>query len=658
MPYRNSFARATIAFTVLFALVHSSDSQTTTVSLAPSRTEFPSISPTTTSVAPSSTTSDWICQDYDDPFFPYLCYNLNEPGYGMEEAFVQHVVNKREYQILPLFLCRTGTLTNDQPNIDDCDRTCYIQITYPDTVSEICASCAIDGDALIYDCRNTLPTVEEQQDKDICGARNVDRVCGDYIHWTCIPEGYGYACVNLNRDFNSDHSAFPFDRVKDSQTILYCADDISGLDTSFCEEPACNIVDTVNPLACSSCSVLSQDSLSPYRFEYNCELFENMTCPILDSNGTCVEKVEEPFQQGKIRGIDSGSDASNSEDKWTWTIESVGPTAFNVISDLIGYLTHFILATALAMAHPLLLTLQLTNTPRKRVPLKAMGNTPGNMFQAFQTASWLSWSLPAILLLLMIMLADFAHTIADSGLSFVETAVQGIPEPVLVLGRNSGQRNADRLMKMAGDPPITRTAAFKVASEEGRSQTGGKQTTLESSFVSAVSLIARGESPFTKVAPVPMAETVGFGGVPDFDVFYMPDDTPIAALDFDIPLTCESLELAEIEEVMTGFPVFDKPIYNTARVPNCTFSNARESGIFPGASGRVEIVEHLWYSSIAPTLQADGTGKGILLRKGNETFQEFVASPEQKKLARDREDWKRGRVIDAFDSLEVGNLTV
>ena len=632
------------------------------LSLIPS--EFPSVAP--------SAASDFVCVERgpDYPSFPYICYPRNiASNYGVDERLVESIGlndSNNTDSIYPLFVCRTNILADDIPNSEDCDSFCLLQYA-PATGTKSCSSCSLVGTELVYDCRNVI----DASDNNVavatpsCAARNSEGVCGDFVHWQCFPQGLGYGCVNNNRawlDAGAD-PVFPFDNVSNSQVTLFCASDMSGLPTSACEQPKCNIGRTEPTMACGSCQVLANKNDthptrdSPYDFAYDCESFPNLTCPILDKAGNCINRVYENETNNNIRGISFPEDTSNEEDtgSWTWTIINIDPTTFNVLSDLVGYVTRILFGIAMATFFPVLMAWQLKTTP---VPVQALWPAPGDFFLAIKSLRLFACSLPAIVLVVVLFFGDFCHTLADLGFDFVDQSEPGPMQPILKISGTTEGRNMARALDTSGDPGLARTTATNVAIEDGRVNESREQTALRTSFLSATTLIARGSSPFVLEAPRPWRETLNFGGI-WCNTFFMPDDSPVAVLEEEIPLDCSSTELAAIPEAMFGFPVYDEPIYNTALVPNCTFTGIRSSGVFGRELGFAEIVEHIDYTGIAPDIDGIDTGEGILLRRANETFQKFTLTPSQKLLARDRDDWKTGRVVDdAFDGLEIGNVTI
>lgn len=153
--------------------------------------------------------------------------------------------------------------------------------------------------------------------------------------------------------------------------------------------------------------------------------------------------------------------------------------------------------------------------------------------------------------------------------------------------------------------------------------------------------------------------TLSYGGVPDFVSFFEANNGALTSLNNEIPLNCSSSEpMAEFEQVNDGVQPFDAAVRHTAWIPNCTFSGLRESGIYPGPiTGSAVILEQASLAGIF-TEEMNNRGKEIRLRNGTDFFQEFQVSPASKQLARDRQDWTRGRVISEVDGMMIGNITI
>mmetsp|Transcript_11374 Transcript_11374/g.23323 ORF Transcript_11374/g.23323 Transcript_11374/m.23323 type:complete len:925 (-) Transcript_11374:431-3205(-) len=673
--------------------------------LAPSSAPsvFPSLGTVVATEAPTAIPSNFTCVDSTNPTFPNICYPKDlTAGYGVAPIFTDYLQyleaetngNGGPQFFLPIFGCRTKVLTDDRPNTVDCDSLCVLQYSAFDTV-QFCTACALVGTELVYDCRNLLESFSNLDDEEramgqitnkvvdttndqavACAARDYRGVCGDYNHWYCVPWELGVACEFSNRPWVKQDPVFPFDNVSEiSQLTVYCLEDITGLDLSFCQRPRCILISTNPARACASCRVLSggkddddvvvgepnrnQTNESPYDFAYTCEDFPSLSCPILDDTGACSQGiVYENETNYNIAGIPSlQKTAEESSGGWTWTITRISPTAFNVLSDIFGYITRVLFGVAFATIYPLLLTWQVRYL-KKPVPVNALGSEPGDVFQSASLIRLFAWSLPAIIMSLLLLIADFSHSLANAGFDAVGNPVAGSTEPVFLISNTTQGRNFARSISTSGDPKIARTTAVNaIFAEEGKVNESREQTALRNNFFSATTFIARGSSPFVEEAIRPWRESLRFGGV-FFNTWWMPDDSPIAAMNREIPMTCASLDLAEIEEVMFGFSTYDNPIHHTALLPNCTFNGPRSSGIFQDVE-MVEIVEYARFVGITPALDGPDTGEEILLQRANESFQIFSLSHSQKKLARDRVDWKQGRIVeDAFDTLEIGNVTI
>jgi len=98
----------------------------------------------------------------------------------------------------------------------------------------------------------------------------------------------------------------------------------------------------------------------------------------------------------------------------------------------------------------------------------------------------------------------------------------------------------------------------------------------------------------------------------------------------------------------------DPPVNFTSWVPNCIFSGIRQSGIY-SAEEVLEEAEILEFAfTIDGYLEPEGYG---LLRNGD--FASLVIlTPEDKKLARDRDDLRKGRVVQGVEGVQYGNFFI
>lgn len=207
------------------------------------------------------------------------------------------------------------------------------------------------------------------------------------------------------------------------------------------------------------------------------------------------------------------------------------------------------------------------------------------------------------------------------------------------------------ISRNAGDPVSARTRVF---SDTADPRVGREDAGLIYAYINGVRALARGESPFFTNGD-PTGESfvrsyLSWGGISGFLCFFVADNGPLVEMDLELPVACSSTDMAEIKQISTGQTKFDVEVRNVARVPQCMFTDRRDSGIFGGPSGSVQVLEH-----------ADMIGvpdSGLLLRKGNVTGDNFNVNPESKRLARDRENWAEGRVFYDIDQAVIGNITI
>ena len=183
----------------------------------------------------------------------------------------------------------------------------------------------------------------------------------------------------------------------------------------------------------------------------------------------------------------------------------------------------------------------------------------------------------------------------------------------------------------------------------------------------AVTLIGRGASPFiSKADRNPQRVTTYMGNVPGFHAFYMPDNSPLAKMDAEIPLECESIDLVEIPQVTPGNNLFETPLESTAFLPNCTFTSLRASGTISTMTTTLlqsQHEQHLRLSSTRNTLRSYLCWvqvRRFVCETARISLSTFELTPENRRFARDRDNWKRGReVLGVMDGMGViGNLTI
>ena len=231
-----------------------------------------------------------------DPSFPHICEPTNLRTYGVADRLYDTLDleatsvswDDRLYPtIYPTVYCKNDTF--DVPSRDICDSKCYLWYEPLGEPYQRCTSCSLVGDQFVYDCRNLFadePTLVDQDDvASNCTARNALGECGDFVHWKCLPlklGGTGYACENQNRNWLQNDSVFVLDEnmQQDTSFFLFCANDISGLPTSACENAKCTLGRVDPPTYCRSCTVLADGK---FDFAYDCTYADlNLSCPILD----------------------------------------------------------------------------------------------------------------------------------------------------------------------------------------------------------------------------------------------------------------------------------------------------------------------------------------------------------------------------------------
>ena len=617
-------------------------------------------------------TTRWDCQ-YEENTDDYYCFK-----------YAYHLQISLPPSIVGVFLCVVdlSTIESPDPLRELCIPHCLM---YDELTGDYCNECGLTpSNEVVYDCRNVFHRTGEDNvtaNVSTCLAKNTRGECTNsptepsYIGWVCnkgAATGTGYLCTRRSYAVPIPNPAFDQSNasvVPNSYTTLLCANDIGGMTVADCELPLCRILLYVSTdsyglgmvrggyLLCESCEVLPKNA--SYSFAYDCaKTFPEMPCPIRDASGTCLdpepEQIPPTNDSASIREQFELDSNTTSTSAWRWTVIRLQPTTFNVISDIFAYFTRFAIGMAIASLYPLLMTLRLRRG--QAIPLEELGQMPSDFVTSLKHVFNISG--PMVLLAILLAFADFSHSVADMGLDFETGTQEGQPMPVLVLG--PGKRNSHRPIQLSGDPLNVRTNAVSKLSFLGIDVDKGRtQDVLVNAYVAATILIARGGSPF--VSNVPIAERVTLqnavlANVSGFVASFVPGDHPIAYMAKEIPLDCSDVAMAVVDQISSGDRYVDTSVENIAWVPNCTLSGMRSSGIFGSDSWTLahhhpRILENAY-------IKLDATNSDIFLRNGTEVFQVFQATAEDKRLARDREDWTQGRAMSSVDGIVIGNLTI
>jgi len=337
------------------------------------------------------------------------------------------------------------------------------------------------------------------------------------------------------------------------------------------------------------------------------------------------------------------------------TLENTNPTLFNFTSDVIAVIINvaFTMAAGSAFAYLMSRHIQAGNS----IPVMHLGQIPQNFFASTRFAHLLHWSGPAIALALLLAIGDFSHSIADLGLTFNTVDKEGPTETVLSLAMED--RNPKRLLELSSDPlgPRSRPLPQSGASilDGGDVSQYRREFQLIDSFLLAVTHIADGESPFLgeSADSAPLGGT--YFGVPGSAII---GDPAIAQIDLEIPLDCSASQMEKIPQSINGNATNRIGLYTEALVPNCTFSSRRSSGIYnrrPSLTpSQAEIVEEFVSLNISSFNNLDN----VFVIQGGKWVKNVTFTPASKTLARDREDWTRGRQVPSIDGVRFGDLTL
>lgn len=225
----------------------------------------------------------------------------------------------------------------------------------------------------------------------------------------------------------------------------------------------------------------------------------------------------------------------------------IAPTTFNILSDLIGLGTRLILLQGSILAYRWFLSIHVKNG--NFIPVDNLATVPRDLFSGLRFAWALGpKSIAMIIIVVLLVLADFAHVFSDMDLRFQTVTVPGKSLPVLDIER----LNDEFSYKIVGDPRNIRTfdqnsiATFPIKK-----------------FISAIDSIADGFSPFVWTNPRQLYPMKDGGSVPYYmgyingEYFFTLSDVPsstsrrnppLAHMRRFIPLNCTFDTMQTFEE--------------------------------------------------------------------------------------------------------------
>ena len=564
--------------------------------------------------------------------------------------------------LVPSHACYTSLVDEFDTSNGECSKACDL---YTEDVEnpQRCNSCTWLGNGeYAYDCLNLFPDAE-------CAIRNSHGECGQktFLSWVCFqgirPDGGLYYNCRARPKEGSRNPAFIFDDVlmREGDIILYCLNYMhDGMHPTDCQEPVCQLVPGIGNL-CDSCQILDvEDTTSTQWIAYDCASSvlgseSAISCPRLLPNGTCTDSSAIPLLPFSNFTVGETPDdrAEDGDDKKTWVLNNMDPTVFNVMTDVFDKIVMIIFGIAVAAIYPSFMSWKVFHG--LEIPVDTLGDVPSDFwavvtgYQAWRT----SW--PTILLVILVVAADFSHSIADSGLDFVTIDESGPEERILLLGLDPNTRSKNRPGQLLGDPPVSRgvwqpTSLWESTDRELQLEEKEKIDL----FLEAIALMARGGSPFTQESTLPVrVADIDWNGIekPDDDFGFVlryvdGDAKPLIELPAELPLQCAGPAM-NISQISLGDPVFEQPVKNLALIPNCDLTGLRSSGIYPRPSSKkVQILETIGISNNRLV------SAHIRLMKGNRSAFFWPATPPSKQLGRDRKDLL-GRQFFDMDGIQV-----
>lgn len=161
-----------------------------------------------------------------------------------------------------------------------------------------------------------------------------------------------------------------------------------------------------------------------------------------------------------------------------WILYDIDPTAFNVLSDLLGMATRALVGISLGLLYPLLLSWYLqrqrrhdtttaaagiTTNAAAGIPLATIDANNGGILSTLRLAQVTKGSFPVMFLLCALLVAESSHPIADAGFDFITIKQPGSDEAILNLRED--WRNHDRPLETTGE-------GFLYQGKEGKASLG------------------------------------------------------------------------------------------------------------------------------------------------------------------------------------------
>ena len=346
----------------------------------------------------------------------------------------------------------------------------------------------------------------------------------------------------------------------------------------------------------------------------------------------------------------------------SYTINGLTAQQFNIVSDLLAKASRLILVLVFSrFLYQRLLKwhLQAGGT----VPVQSLGQVPEDVVTGAEQVWFWRGTVPAVILGLLMVIGDFSHTVADSGLDFETSLQEGGNAFVLDLF----QRNTDIIFQAMGDHGLSeRTKVFldntadffkldkiPLALMGASDSIAMGQSSLAFSAFSAIQNANTNSDPQAQTEEDYQRSTT-YQGLDGVMVHTGTDANEglLASMNGQIPLNCTGME--SIFQLQGLNPEFD--VHNTtARVPNCNFVALRESGIYKDSQDEEERIE------VSAYLLLERGRTSVQVTKDNTLLDStaIAVAQDERVLARDqgngdKDAWKQGRVVDFIDGVSMG----
>ena len=354
---------------------------------------------------------------------------------------------------------------------------------------------------------------------------------------------------------------------------------------------------------------------------------------------------------------------SSQEEKMALLTVPINPTHFNFLSDIVGFIIRLVFNVAVSAVYVRILA-SYAHPGRGGIPVALLGgNAPGDFVAGIGHWRLLRYSLPALVFAILLAIGDFSHSVADLGLDFVTVTVRGDPQPTLHL--DPALRNTHPPLEFIGDPFFT--FIVTVSSLDINNDTLEEfrdEVNIITQFTAAVDTIARGGSAILNPGGSLNDDRDIQNQAYNFEGVYFEAADGISSINLTLPFQCSGIRAIRQWRGLEEDTSLVIPRENTAVIPVCDFTMARDSGIFrqdEEEAPSAKITGHFWH-----LFQSDATADDAHFIT-DETLGwassatgpiSFSFPAAYQKLGFDRENWKEGRSVEGISALQLYNVRI